>query len=441
MSLLLQNCDWVATQDAQRRVIPNVSVRIENGLIVEIGPLRKTGRDRVIDCKRMAVIPGLINTHTHLAMTLFRGYADDLELKQWLEKKIWPLEKRLTPEICYNGALLACLEMISTGTTCLVDMYFHMDKVADAVKESGLRALLSYGIIDPEGGEKGARERKNTMDLLRHIRSIHSPRIGFAVGPHSPYTCSEETLLWSRELAEKENALINIHIAETRREQADFERERKMRVGLFLDKIGFLCDRVLAAHSVWLTKSEVSLFGRKGVRVAHCPVSNMKLASGGAAPLPEMWAAGVPVGLGTDGPASNNSLDMFDTMKTCALLHKSQRWDPTIADAQKVLDMATIDGAKCLGLEREIGSIEKGKRADLVLVRLQEPNMMPIHGPKTLVSDLVYSARGSNVDTTIVDGQVLFTGGRPLTLDPHSIQKGVSTSISQLIPKAGQYST
>ncbi len=249
MSLLLQNCDWVATQDAQRRVIPNVSVRIENGLIVEIGPLRKTGRDRVIDCKRMAVIPGLINTHTHLAMTLFRGYADDLELKQWLEKKIWPLEKRLTPEICYNGALLACLEMISTGTTCLVDMYFHMDKVADAVKESGLRALLSYGIIDPEGGEKGARERKNTMDLLRHIRSIHSPRIGFAVGPHAPYTCSEETLLWSRELAEKENALINIHIAETRREQADFERERKMRVGLFLDKIGFLCDRVLAAHS------------------------------------------------------------------------------------------------------------------------------------------------------------------------------------------------
>src|SRR6266568_517156 len=436
MSLLLQNCDWVATQDPRRRVIPNVSVRIENGLIVEIGPLRKSGRDRVIDCKRMAVIPGLINTHTHLAMTLFRGYADDLELKQWLEKKIWPLEKRLTPEICYNGALLACLEMISTGTTCLVDMYFHMDKVADAVKESGLRALLSYGIIDPEGGEKGARERKNTMDLLRHIRSIHSPRIGFAVGPHAPYTCSEETLLWSRELAEKENALINIHIAETRREQADFERERKMRVGLFLDKIGFLCDRVLAAHSVWLTKSEVSLFGRKGVKVAHCPVSNMKLASGGAAPLPEMWAAGVPVGLGTDGPASNNSLDMFDTMKTCALLHKSQRWDPTIADAQKVLDMATIEGARCLGLEREIGSIEKGKRADVVLVRLREPNMMPIHGPKTLVSDLVYSARGSNVDTTIVEGRILMSNRKLAGLDLSKVQRDVESSIAQLIPRS-----
>src|SRR5881296_2740522 len=325
--------------------------------------------------------------------------------------------------------------MISTRTTCLVDMYFHMDKVADAVKESGLRALLSYGMIDPDGGEKGARERKNTMGLLRHVKSINSSRIGFAVGPHAPYTCSEETLLWSRELAEKEDTLINIHIAETRREQADFEREKKMRVGLFLDKIGFLSDRVLAAHSVWLTKSEVSLFGKRGVRVAHCPVSNMKLASGGAAPLPEMWDAGVPVGLGTDGPASNNSLDMFDTMKTCALLQKSQRWDPTVANAQKVLDMATIEGARCLYKEKELGSIEPGKRADLVLVRLDEPNMIPIHGKETLVSDLVYSARGSNVDTTIVDGEVLYAGRRPLSLDTNRIQRGIETSIGQLIPK------
>ena len=436
MDLLLKDCRWIVTQDARRRVIRNSSVRIEDGRIVDIGKPKKARNDHVIDCRKMAVIPGLINTHTHLAMTLLRGYADDMELRQWLEKKIWPLEKKLTGEMCHYGALLACLEMISSGTTCLVDMYFHMNRVADAVQEAGLRGVLSYGIIDPPGGEKGENERKITLELLQYVKSIHSSRIGFAVGPHSPYTCSEETLLWSRELAEKEDSLINIHVAETRREQAEFERDKKLRVGTYLDKIGFLSNRVLAAHAVWLTKSEVSLFGKRGVRVAHCPVSNMKLASGGTAPLPEMWEAGIPVGLGTDGPASNNGLDMFDTMKTCALLHKAQRWDPTVANAQKVLDMATIDGARCLGMERELGSIESGKRADLALVRLDVPNMIPIHGEKTLVSDLVYSARGQNVDTTIVDGNLLVSGGKFVTLDFDKIRKGAEAAASKLVPKS-----
>ena len=435
MGILLRDCDWVVTQDPQRKVLRNASVRISDRRIEEIGQLKPVPKDDIVDCKRKVLIPGLINTHTHLSMTLFRGYADDLELQEWLEKKIWPLEKRLTGDMCYYGALLGSLEMTRTGTTCLVDMYFHMEKVADAVEESGLRAILSYGIIDPKDGEGKGRERRKTTDFLQHIKSMNQPRIEFAVGPHSPYTCSSETLLWSRELAEKHDALVNIHIAETRGEQAQLEREKGLRVAEHLDKIGFLCDRVLAAHSVWLTKSEVRLFGRRGVRVAHCPVSNMKLAGGGVAPVPEMWEAGVPVGLGTDGPASNNGLDMFDTMKICALVHKAHRWDPTVANAQGVLDMATIEGARAIGKEKEIGSIEIGKRADLVLVDLKDPNMIPIHGKETVVSDLVYSANGYNADTTIVDGRVLMLRRKPMSLDPEKVERGINSSIAELIPK------
>ncbi len=365
-------------------------------------------------------------------MTLFRGYADDLELHQWLENKIWPLEKRLTGNMCYYGALLGAMEMTRTGTTCFVDMYFHMSDVAQATEEAGLRAVLSYGIIDPPTNEGKESERKSSLELLRNIREMKSPRLSFAFGPHAPYTCGEETLLWCRKQAEKEDVLVNIHIAETRGEQARFEREKKSREVDYLDKIGFLSDRVLAAHSVWLTKSEVKLYGRRGVRVSHCPVSNMKLAGGSVAPLPEMWEANVPVGLGTDGPASNNSLDMFDTMKTCALAHKAHRWDPTVANAQKVLDMATIDGARVIGKEKEIGSIEDGKHADLVLVDLREPNMMPVHGKETVVSDLVYSATGYNVDTTIVDGRVLMRNGKYYRLDTAKIESGINTSVRGL---------
>jgi 5-methylthioadenosine/S-adenosylhomocysteine deaminase len=364
-------------------------------------------------------------------MTLFRGYADDLELQAWLNK-IWALERKLTGRMCYDGALLGCLEMIRTGTTSFVDMYFHMEDVAKAVAEAGLRGILSYGIIDPPDDAGMKRQKNDTLKFLNHIREMNNSRIEFAVGPHAPYTCRDETLLWSSELAEKENALVNIHIAETRHEQAQFERERKSRVVEYLDKIGFLSERVLAAHSVWLTKNEVKLFGTNRVKVAHCPVSNMKLAGGGAAPVPEMWEANVPVGLGTDGPASNNSLDMFDTMKVGALLHKAWRWDSTVANAQKILDMATIDGARAIGKEKDLGSIEPGKKADLVLVDLKDPNMIPLHGEHTIISDLVYSANGFNVDSTIVDGKPLMVGRKFQTLDPQVIAGSMASSVLQL---------
>jgi len=385
----------------------NASISIENGTIRSVGESTLTSADLVLDGQGKIALPGLINAHTHLSMTLFRGFADDMQLQEWLEKKIWPLEAKLTDEACYVGALLGSAEMIMSGTTSFVDMYFHMEDVARAIAEAGLRGFLSYGLIDLFDSAKAQKEREGTQKFFDYVRKLNNPRIRFALGPHAPYTCSVETLLWAKDFAERNDAILHIHVAETRREQADFQKQHGMRVVEYLDKMGVLSRKMLAAHCVWLTKSEVGLLAKSGASVAHCPVSNMKLATGGVAPLPEMFEAKMPVALGTDGAASNNSLDMFETMKICALLHKAHRWDPTVMNAQKVLDLATIEGARALGADREIGSIETGKRADIILMNIDSPNMRPIHGKDTVVSDLVYSASSGNVDTTIVDGRVL----------------------------------
>ena len=416
-SALLKNCSWVVTQDEKRDVLRDASVLIRDGRIEQIGKSSGSSADVEIDGRGKIALPGLINAHTHLSMVLFRGYADDMVLQDWLQKKIWPLEGKLTAEACYQGALLGSAEMIMSGTTTFMDMYFHMEDVARAVKESGLRAILSYGIIDLFDPAKAKIEQKKSEELFNFLRKLQSPRIRFALAPHAPYTCSAETLLWAKEFAEKNDTIIHIHIAETRKEQADSQKQHGARVIEYLDKIGALSKKMVGAHCVWLTKTEVGLLAKSGVNVTHCPVSNMKLASGGVAPLPEMFDAGIAVSLGTDGAASNNTLDMFETMKVCALLHKAHRWDPTVLNAQKVLDLATIEGARALGMEREIGSIEVGKRADIILLDANLPNMSPIYGPDTVVSDLVYSASSGNVSTTIVDGKVLMENRQLKTVD------------------------
>ncbi len=416
-SLLIKNCDWVVTQDNKREVFRDASILIQDGEIKQIGKNLRSPADSEVDGHGKIAMPGLINTHTHLSMTMFRGYADDMLLQDWLQKKIWPLEAKLTGEACYYGALLGSAEMIQSGTTSFMDMYFFMDDVAKAVAESGLRGFLSYGIIDLSDPGKARMEQEKSRKFLDYIKGLGNPRIRFALGPHAPYTCSAETLVWAKEFAEKNDVINHVHVAETRKEQADSQQQHGLRVVEYLDKIGALSKKMLAAHCVWLTKSEVALLAKSGAAVAHCPVSNMKLASGGVAPLPEMFEAGVPVGLGTDGAASNNSLDMFETMKVCALLHKAHRWDPTVLNAQTVLDLATIQGAKALGVEREIGSLEPGKRADIILVDAKSPNMNPVYGKETVVSDLVYSASSANVHTTIVDGQVLMENRQFKTID------------------------
>jgi 5-methylthioadenosine/S-adenosylhomocysteine deaminase len=406
---------------------------IRDGRIVEVEKGLKDTADIEIDGAGKIVLPGLINTHTHLSMVLFRGYADDMLLQDWLQKKIWPLEARLTGETCYQGALLGCAEMIMSGTTTFMDMYFHMEDVAKAANEAGLRCLLSYGIIDLFDPAKAKAEKEKSQKFFDYVRSLGTSRIQFALGPHSPYTCSPETLLWAKEFAEKNHVIDHIHIAETRKEQADCQRQQGVRVVEYLDKIGALSNRMLAAHCVWLTKSEVTLLAKAGASVAHCPVSNMKLASGGVAPLPEMFEAGIAVGLGTDGAASNNSLDMFETMKVCALLHKAHRWDPTALNAQKTLDLATIEGARAVGLQDEVGSIEVGKKADITVLDASLPNMNPVHGKDSVISDVVYSASPANVDTTIVDGQVLMANRQLTTIDLRQTTQNASNIASELV--------
>lgn len=408
------------------------SVLIRDGKIEEIGKGLRSPADVEVDGEGKIVLPGLINTHTHLSMVLFRGYADDMQLQDWLQK-IWPLEVKLTGEACYQGALLGCAEMILSGTTTFMDMYFHVEDVARAVDESGLRAFLSYGIIDLFDPAKAKAEQEKSRQLFEFFRNLGSSRIRFALGPHAPYTCSAETLLWAKEFAKKNGLIFHIHLAETRKEQADSQQQYGARVVEYLNKIGVLCNRMLAAHCVWLTKSEVDLLAKAGVSVAHCPVSNMKLASGGVAPLPEMFERGVTVGLGTDGAASNNSLDMFETMKVCALLHKAQRWDPTVLNAQKVLDLATVEGARALGIEDEVGSIEAGKKADIIILDGKMPNMNPVHGKETIVSDLVYSASAANVNTTIVEGNVLMQNRQLRTMNLEQIVQSVSEITNKLI--------
>jgi 5-methylthioadenosine/S-adenosylhomocysteine deaminase len=415
-SLLVKDCSWIVTQNSKRQVVQNGDLLIRDGVFKEVGRGVKASADIEVDGNGKIALPGLINTHTHLSMTLFRGFADDLQLQDWLQKKIWPLEAKLTDEACYHGALLGSAEMILSGTTCLMDMYMRMDHVAKAVSESGLRGFLSYGMIDLFDPSKARLEQDTSKKFFDHIRQLNNPRIRFALGPHAPYTCSAEMLLWAKDFAEKNDSILHMHVAETRKEQADFQKQHGMRVVEYLDKIGALSRKMLAAHCVWLTKSEVGTLAKAGVSVAHCPVSNMKLASGGVAPLPEMFDAGMAVGLGTDGAASNNTLDMFETMKVCALLHKAHRWDATVLNAQRVLDLATIDGARAMGVDRELGSIEQGKRADLILVDMKHPNMTPVYGADTVVSDMVYSASSSNVDTTIVDGKILMQDRKLKTL-------------------------
>lgn len=423
----------VVTMDPQRKIFEGGSVAIEGNKIVSVGKEFKEKADVVIDARGKVVLPGLINAHTHLSMTLLRGVADDMPLMEWLETKIWPVEKNLKPEDCYTGALLGCLEMIKSGTTCFADQYFHMDRVAQAVEESGIQGVLSYGIIELDDPKRRESELRAGEKLVKEWHGKAGGRVLTMFGPHGPHTCSSECLMKVKELAKKHRVGIHIHLSETKDEIKQVTEKYGKRPVEHLNSMGFLGPEVLAAHCIWLTDQEIKVLHERGVKPVHNPVSNMKLGSG-VAPVPEMLAAGIPVALGTDGAASNNTLDMFNEMKFAALLNKAHKLDPRAIPAISALEMATVNGATALGLGKELGSIEVGKRADLVLVSLKKPHLTPLHN---VISHLVYSAVGGDVDTTIVDGKILMQGRRVLTLDEDKVLEDAQKSADDLLARKG----
>lgn len=403
---------------------------IKNDLIDEIADeIPEDKADKIIDATDKILLPGLVNTHTHLSMTLFRGLADDLALDEWLNDNIWPVEANLNGYYCYIGALLGAVELIKSGTTTFSDMYFYMEDVAKAVDEAGLRAVLSYGMIDFGDEEKRKVEIEENMNLFKNCNDTADGRIKVFFGPHSPYTASEELLKEVRRLADETGIGIHIHVSETQKEINDVSADKGLRPFEYLDSIGLLGPDVVCAHSVWLSDREIEIIKEKDVKISHNPCSNMKLASG-IAPVSKLLENDICVAIGTDGASSNNNLDLIEELKTASLLQKVATLDPKVLTSDEAVAMGTINGARALGLDDEIGTVEVGKKADLILIDTNCANMVP--DSSNLSSNIIYAANGSNVDTTICNGQILMENKELTTLDEQEIYQKAREAIDQL---------
>ncbi len=380
-----------------------VDVLIQGDLIAEVGPDLSVAAETVIDGTDKAIVPSLINAHTHAAMTLLRGYADDMELHEWLQNHIWPMEHKLTKDDVYWGTKLACLEMIKTGTTFFCDMYWHMAGSIRAVEDMGLRAMLSSVFIDFGDPKKIAHFKTRTQEFFAR-QNTSTSRVQFALGPHAIYTVSRESLIWLAGFARDNDLMIHIHLSETRREVEDCVAAHGATPVRYLRDIGFLGPNILAAHAIWLDEEEMDLLAEHDVKIAHLPTSNMKLCSG-SFPYRRLHQRGVCIGLGTDGCSSNNNLDMFEEMKFAALKRKSTTNDPTAMPAPEAWHCATASGARIFGLNA--GRIAPGLLADCLLLDLNHPQLVPNHN---LISNMVYAANGDCVDTTICAGKILMQG-------------------------------
>ena len=412
----------IVTMDSSRSILEDGAIAVRGERILGIGSSREiAGRyeaKRTISAKGKIILPGLINAHNHAPMTLFRGIADDLKLDEWLEKYIFPLEaKHVTKDFVEWGTALACLEMIRSGTTTYADMYYFEDQVAEVTERAGMRGVLGETIL-----QYAAPDNKTPGDGLAYAESFikrwkASSLIVPAVAPHAPYTNSAETLRACKLLADKYGVPTMIHVSETQDEEKQIREKYGMTSTRWLESLNVLGPNVLFNHGVWLSEEDLAIIKKFGVSIAHNPESNMKLASG-AAPVRRMLSLGIAVALGTDGAASNNNLDMFEAMDFTAKLHKLTNMDPTALPAPQVLEMATVGGARALNMNRDIGSLEKGKKADFILVETNAAHLQPLYN---VYSQLVYDVKGGDVRTSIINGKVVMLDRKVLTMDEKRI--------------------
>ena len=421
--MIIQSARFVVTQNSEREILENKDIRIKEGEITEIGDLEAQEDEKVYDSSNKVVMPGLINTHTHASMSLLRGISDNKELMDWLEEDIFPAEDIMEKDDIYTGALLASVEMLKTGTTTFNDMYERPDQIVEAVEESGIRAVISRGLFDWD--DKGEERIKEAKEAVKKYKGHELVTPGIA--PHAVYTCSLELLKEMKNFAEEHSVPYHIHVSETEKENNDMIENEGLSPTQYLHENSLFDSSVVAAHSAWLSEEDKEIFEATGANVAHNPAANLKLGSG-IADIPELMDKGVNVSLGTDGPASNNNFNLFEEMKTASLVHKLE--DPRDMDEVKALDMATINGAKALGLEEEIGSIKEGKKADILVLDLDDSELRPFYGKKGLISNIVYSFTG-HPEKVFVNGELVAEEGDVKNVEQKGLLKKAQDKVEK----------
>jgi len=426
VNILIKNAKVLVYENG-KLLTKDADIAIKGNKISQIEKIKAdSGFQKIIDASNMLAMPGLINTHTHLSMVLFRNYADDMPLFDWLTKKIWPLEAKLTAEAIYKGSILGIAELIKSGVTGFLDMYFFADETIKAALETGVRVYIARGLTDEEEGKEV--QLNETRRLFNEYHNQEG-RVKIYAGPHAPYTCSPRYLKKVIELAKELDIGIHIHLAETKKEVDEcIEKWGKTPIKHVFD-LGLFERPTIAAHCVHLNDEDIEILAKSNVSVAHNPTSNLKLASG-FAPVEKMLKAGVNVTLGTDGASSNNNLNMFEEMHLASIMHKALNYDAVSVPAETVIKMATINGAKALGIEDELGSLEVGKKADIILIDLRKPHLVPLNNP---LSAICYSAQSSDVHTVIVDGKILMENYELKTIDIEKAMHDAEDAARKLI--------